>query len=149
MEWQQQTVSSRDFRSWPERSGSEREGERKQESAGQSVSSPGPSLAEAVGGVPRPPVWALKWRKEFVSGVVGPRAGQPGNGMTRLSSGKARVCGKWRERPFSSGREREGASASGFLLRGHPQPLSRSTEVLYLRCGFSLARGSPELLREN
>lgn len=61
-------------------------------------------MGDEVGGVPVPLIWELKWGKEFVRGVVGPREGQQGNGMRRLSSGKASVCGKWRERPFSGGR---------------------------------------------
>lgn len=54
--------------------------------------------------MPVPPIWELKWGKEFVRGVVERRAGQQGNGMRRLSSGKASVYGKWRERPSPGGR---------------------------------------------
>lgn len=65
----------------------------------QGVSSQVPHLGEGLGQMLRAEVG-----KEFVRGVVGTRAGQQGNGMRRLSSGGASVCGKWGERPFSGRR---------------------------------------------
>lgn len=56
--------------------------------------------------MPVPLIWELKWGKIFARGVVGPRTGQRGNGMRRLSSGKASVCGKWRESSLVGGGER-------------------------------------------
>ena len=148
MGWWQQDVyleTSRPIRGLDEMSGSRREGERKERER-QGVSSPHPLLGEEVGGVPVPPGWELKWRKEFVRGVVGPRAGQQGNGMRRLSSGEASVCGKWRERPFPGWRGWDGASAQGSLPWA-PQPHSRLNRTslrqgLRLCCDFSLGTGA-------
>lgn len=88
---------------------------------------PHPLLGEEVGGVPVPPVWELKWRKEFVRGVVGPRAGQQGNGMRRLSSGRASVCGNGEKDPSRvGGGETEPQPRAP--CPGHPSLTPGSTE---------------------
>ena len=61
-------------------------------------------VGEELGGVPVPSNLGAEVEEGICQGCGRAERGAAGNGMTRLSSGEASVCGKQRERPFSGGR---------------------------------------------